>query len=155
MKEEIRLKVNGKEHRVEVDPETPLLYVLRNQLALNGPKYGCGLEQCGACMVLMDGKADPSCKIPVVDVVEMEITTLEGLISENGDLHPLQKAFVEEQAAQCGFCLNGMLISGAWLLKENPNPDREAINNKLKRVLCRCGTHTRIIKAIQTAGKLK
>jgi nicotinate dehydrogenase subunit A len=155
MKEELSLKVNGKEHRVEVDPETPLLYVLRNQLALNGPKYGCGLEQCGACMVLMDGKADPSCKIPVSKVIDKEITTLEGLISENGDLHPLQKAFVEEQAAQCGFCLNGMLISGAWLLKENPNPDREAINNKLKRVLCRCGTHTRIIKAIQTAGKLK
>lgn len=155
MKEEVSLKVNGKEHRVKVDPETPLLYVLRNQLALNGPKYGCGLEQCGACMVLMDGKADPSCKIPVADVLDREIITLEGLISENGALHPLQEAFVKEQAAQCGFCLNGMLISGAWLLRENPNPDREAINDKLKRVLCRCGTHTRIIKAIQTAAKPK
>lgn len=155
MKEELRLTVNGKKHRVEIDPETPLLYVLRNQLALNGPKYGCGLEQCGACMVLMDGKADPSCKIPVIEVVNKEITTLEGLISENGDLHPLQEAFVQEQAAQCGFCLNGMLISGAWLLQENSNPDRDAINEKLKRVLCRCGTHTRVIKAIQTAAKTK
>ncbi|WP_037317299.1 (2Fe-2S)-binding protein [Salegentibacter sp. Hel_I_6] len=155
MKEELSLKVNAKEYRVNVDPETPLLYVLRNELELNGPKYGCGLEQCGACMVLMDGKADPSCKIPVADVVGMEITTLEGLTSENGDLHPLQEAFVAEQAAQCGFCLNGMLISGAWLLNENPNPDRAAINEKLKRVLCRCGTHTRIIRAIQAAAIAK
>src|SRR5438067_7935070 len=107
----IQLQVNGKMHTVEVDPQTPLLYVLRNQLALNGPKYGCGLQQCGACMVLLDGKAQTSCMTPVSTVKEQAVTTLEGLSQKNNKLHPVQEAFVQEQAAQCGYCLNGMVIT--------------------------------------------
>ena len=152
--EKISLNVNSQNYTVETDPETPLLYILRNELQLNGPKYGCGYEQCGACMVLLDDKAYPSCKIPVKDVQKKNIKTLKSL-EDNGKLHPVQQAFVEEQAAQCGFCLNGMLISAVSLLKENSNPDRTAINEGLKRVLCRCGTHTRFIKAIEKAASKK
>lgn len=153
MKEKIQLKVNGKEHQVDVDPSTPLLYVLRNNLELNGPKYGCGLQQCGACMVLLDGEATPSCRIPVSAMKKIEIITLEGLQKETENLHPVQEAFYEEQAAQCGFCLNGMVISTVALLEKNSNPDRNEILQGLERVLCRCGTHSRIIKAVQIAGK--
>ncbi|HSI71200.1 MAG TPA: (2Fe-2S)-binding protein [Gillisia sp.] len=152
MKEKINLKVNGKEHSVEVDPSTPLLYVLRNNLELNGPKYGCGLQQCGSCMVLLNGEATPSCRIPVSAMKDMEIVTLEGLQKETGELHSVQEAFYEEQAAQCGFCLNGMVISTVALLEKNSNPDRGEILEGLERVLCRCGTHSRIIKAVETAG---
>ncbi len=152
--EKISLNVNSRNYTLDTDPETPLLYILRNELQLNGPKYGCGYEQCGACMVLLDGRAYPSCKIPVKDVQEMDIKTLK-ILEDNGKLHPVQEAFVEEQAAQCGFCLNGMLISAVSLLKENSNPDRLAINEGLKRVLCRCGTHTRFIKAIEKAASKK
>lgn len=153
MKARISLRVNGQRHALEVDPATPLLYVLRNELALNGPKFGCGLEQCGACMVLIDGRADPSCRIPVSAVTEASITTLEGLSGVDGELHPVQAAFVEEQAAQCGYCLNGMVMSAVALLEAHPDPDRPAINEGLHRALCRCGTHTRIIRAVQAAAE--
>lgn len=151
MKEEITLQINGASKTVNVDPATPLLYVLRNNLELNGPKYGCGLEQCGACMVLLDGDALPSCRIPVSEVKDYKITSLEGLIKENGELHPLQQSFYQEQAAQCGFCLNGVIISAAALLKENPTPNRAEINTGMERVICRCGTHSRFIRAINAA----
>ncbi|QYA24570.1 (2Fe-2S)-binding protein [Gramella sp. MT6] len=152
--EKISLKVNSVTYDLEIDPETPLLYVLRNQMELNGPKYGCGYEQCGACLVLLDGKAYPSCKIPVRDVQNVAIRTLKDLQDDN-KLHPVQEAFAEEQAAQCGYCLNGILISSFSLLNENPNPDRAAINEGLKRVLCRCGTYSRFIKAVEKAASRK
>jgi len=144
--------VNGKLHTIQVDPSTPLLYVLRNQLALNGPKYGCGLQQCGACMVLLNGKAEPSCMLPVAAVTNKKIITLEGLVQPDNTLHPVQEAFVHEQAAQCGYCMNGMVISAVALLQENPNPDEAAIRAGLQRALCRCGTQSRIIKAVKRAG---
>lgn len=148
----ITIRVNSRTYDLNVDPETPLLYILRNQLELNGPKYGCGLEQCGACMVLLNGEAYPSCKIHVKDVQDTDIKTLESLSEGEGNLHPVQEAFIEEQAAQCGYCVNGMLISAVALLDKNPKPDREAINEGLKRVLCRCGTHSRFIKAVIRAA---
>lgn len=153
MKENLSIKVNGKRHTVEVDPSTPLLYVLRNQLELNGPKYGCGLEQCGSCMVLLGNEAKPSCRIPVASVTDKEITTLSGLINEDGSLHPVQQAFVQEQTPQCGYCLNGMIISTVALLKENPHPDDNAIREGLQQVLCRCGTHTRVMKSVRVAAE--
>lgn len=153
MKEQISLQVNGQSRTVEVDPTTPLLYVLRNQLALNGPKYGCGLEQCGACMVLVDGQARPSCRLPVSAVTEASITTLEGLTGADGELHPVQEAFVQEQAAQCGYCLNGMVMSAVALLDEHSDPDRDAINEGMRLNLCRCGTHTRFIRAVKAAAE--
>lgn len=149
----ITLRINGKSQNVQTDPDTPLLYVLRNQLALNGPKYGCGLEQCGACMVLLDGKATPSCRLPVAVVQDKEITTLEGLARENGDLHPVQYAFVQEQAAQCGYCTNGMVMAAVSLLNENSNPDEPAIRTALQRNLCRCCIQARVIRAVQSAAK--
>lgn len=151
MKVPIVLKVNGAAHTVTIDPATPLLYVLRNQLALNGPKYGCGLQQCGACMVLLNEKAQPSCMTPVSSLEGINITTLEGL-SQHNKLHPVQEAFVQEQAAQCGYCLNGMVITAVALLKENPNPDASAIREGMYRSLCRCGSHARIIRAIKRAA---
>lgn len=153
MKREISLNVNGKHHTILVDPGTPLLYVLRNSLELNGPKFGCGLEQCGACMVLLDGEAHPSCRITVASVTSRKIVTLEGLEGENGEMHPVKQAFYEEQAAQCGFCLNGMVMATVALLQEHPAPGPAEINSGLDRVLCRCGTHTRIVKAVTTAAK--
>jgi nicotinate dehydrogenase subunit A len=148
----IQLQVNGQKHTVEVDPSTPLLYVLRNQLALNGPKYGCGLQQCGSCMVLLDGKAEPSCMIPVDSIKNKKITTLEGIAPGTDTLHPVQEAFVTEQAAQCGYCLNGMVMQAYALLEENPKPDDTAIRNALQRSLCRCGTYARIVKAVKRAS---
>lgn len=153
MKKKIALTVNGNPYTVEVEPDTPLLYVLRNHLELNGPKYGCGLEQCGACLVLLDGKASPSCRIPVAATAHQSITTLKGLIDDDGTLHPVQQAFEQEQTAQCGYCLNGMIISAVALLKENPQPDEAAIREGMQRVLCRCGTHTRVIRAVRTAAE--
>lgn len=149
----ITLRVNGKSQNVQADPDTPLLYVLRNQLTLNGPKFGCGLGQCGACMVLLDGKAAPSCLLSVAAVQDKEIITLEGLAQENGDLHPIQNAFVQEQAAQCGYCTNGMVMASVALLNENPNPDESAIRTALQRNLCRCSVQARVIKAVQAAAK--
>ena len=152
MKESVVLRVNGRSHTIEIDPSTPLLYVLRNQLELNGPKYGCGLQQCGACMVLLDGKAQPSCMITVKSAKDHTITTLEGISESDDSLHPVQKAFIDEQAAQCGYCLNGMVISSVSLLNQNPNLDDEAIREGLQRNLCRCGSHSRIIKAVKRAA---
>ncbi|NJY62793.1 (2Fe-2S)-binding protein [Salinimicrobium sp. CDJ15-81-2] len=154
MKTLITLRVNGKEHEVNVDPQTPLLYVLRNNLGLNGPKFGCGLSQCGACMVLFDGKANPSCLMAVERAAEMEITTLEGLVDENGNLHKVQQAFIDEQAAQCGYCLNGLVIASVGLLNENPNPSNEDIQAGLYRNICRCGVHARVIRAVKKASSV-
>ena len=152
MKETVQLDVNGRTLTVETDPETPLLYVLRNDLKLNGPKFGCGLEQCGACMVLIDGKANKTCLLPVKNVVGKKIVTLEGIATEAG-LHPVQQAFINEQAAQCGYCLNGMIISAVSMLKKNPAPDRKSIGFLMKGVLCRCGTYARFLRAIESASK--
>ena len=152
--EEISLRVNGKKHAVRLDdPSTPLLYVLRNQLELNGPKYGCGLEQCGSCMVLIDGKATPTCRVPASAVADKNIITLEGLVDENDTLHPVQQAFVEQQAAQCGYCLNGMVISAVALLEENSSPDDAAIREGMERVLCRCSVQPRVMQAIRSAAQ--
>lgn len=149
----IQLQVNYQTHTVEVDPSTPLLYVLRNQLALNGPKYGCGVQQCGACMVLIDGKAQPSCMLPVDAVKKQHIITLEGIAAGFDNFHPVQEAFVTEQAAQCGYCLNGMVMQACALLEENPKPDDTAIRNALQRSLCRCGTYARIVRAVKRASE--
>ena len=147
------LHVNGKEYEVEVDPNTPLLYVLRNHLNLNGPKFGCGLSQCGACMVLINGKSVTSCTLPIKNVLESEITTLEGLVGKNGELHKVQKAFIEEQAAQCGYCLNGLIIASTALLNVNDKPTDSQIRRKLNHNICRCGVHSRAIEAVKKASK--
>jgi len=147
------LHINGSEKVVDTEPDTPLLYVLRDYLELNGPKFGCGLSQCGSCMVLVDGNAVTSCIRPVASVGDSKVVTLEGLTSKSGDLHPVQQAFVQEQAAQCGYCLNGMVMTSVGLLNRNTNPDEGEIKEALRMNLCRCGTHTRIIKAIKRAAK--
>ncbi|MDM8177336.1 MULTISPECIES: (2Fe-2S)-binding protein [Olivibacter] len=147
----INLKVNGKNYSLRVGPETPLLYVLRNNLQLNGPKYGCGVERCGSCMVLIDGIAMPSCKRPCHSLADSSITTLEG-ISQGEQLDTIQEAFIKEQAAQCGYCLNGMIIASKALLQKNSNPTDEEIRIALQRVLCRCGSHNRIMRAIRRAS---
>ncbi|GAA4306689.1 (2Fe-2S)-binding protein [Compostibacter hankyongensis] len=149
----IQLRVNGKDHTVKADPSTPLLYILRNHLQLNGPRFGCGLQQCGACMVLLDGKAAFSCMMPVDRVKGRALTTLEGLAGPGGSLHPVQEAFVQEQAAQCGYCLNGMVMSAVSLLSENPSPDDAAIRRGMEPVLCRCGTQARILRAVKRAAE--
>ena len=151
MKETLTLKVNGTSHTLNIDPATPLLYVLRNQLELNGPKYGCGLQQCGACMVLLDGRAQPSCMITVKSAKDHDIITLEALSTENA-WRAVLEAFSSEQAAQCGYCLNGMVMSAISLLNENPKPDDKEIREGLQRNICRCGTHSRIIKAVKKAA---
>lgn len=144
------LTVNGEEHTVEAEAESPLLYALRYQLELNGPKFGCGLAQCGACTVLVDGRAIRSCQTPIGDVADTEITTLEGLA--DGDAPgPVQQAFIDEQAAQCGFCINGMVMTTQALLNENPEPTDDDIRAALAGNLCRCGTHVRIIRAARRA----
>ncbi len=148
----ISLEVNGKTYAVDVSPDTPLLYVLRNDLELNGPKFGCGLGQCGACTVIMDGNAVLSCVMPVEQAVGHKILTLEGLGSAEKP-HPIQKAFIEEQAAQCGYCINGMIMRSKALLDRTPNPTDEQIRSALARNLCRCGTHLDIIRAIRRAAK--
>ncbi|TCC99895.1 (2Fe-2S)-binding protein [Pedobacter psychroterrae] len=145
------LNVNGQTHRLDIDPATPLLYVLRNQLYLNGPKFGCGMQQCGACMVLIDGKAQYSCTMPVSLAEKKLITTLEGLASTQGKLHPVQQSFLDEQAAQCGYCLNGMVISAVGLLNTSVHLDDAAIKKGMQRVLCRCGSQARVMRAIKRA----
>ncbi len=152
------ITVNGKQHEVQATPDTPLLYVLRNELGLNAPQFGCGLEQCGACKVLIGSKAQPTCKLPVSEVAG-PITTLEGLITAEDApspmaLHPVQRAFIAEQAAQCGFCINGMMIETAALLWKNPHPTEEQIREALEGNLCRCGTHLRIIRAVKRAAEI-
>ena len=150
----ISLKVNGKTQVVDVDPETPLLYVLRNDLQLNGPKFGCGLSQCGACTVIMNGNAIRSCVTLVSDVQNQPVTTLEGLGSTK-KMHKIQQAFVDEQAVQCGYCINGMIMTSKALLDKNPKPSDSQIKEALAGNLCRCGTHTRILRAVKRASGQK
>jgi nicotinate dehydrogenase subunit A len=150
----LSLTVNGHARRVDVDSDTPLLYVLRDDLGLKGPRFGCGLGQCGACTVIIDGNAVRSCVYPATAAAGHKIVTLEGLGSAEKP-NPLQKAFIEEQAAQCGYCMNGMVMQAQALLYKNPNPSEDDIKAELANNLCRCGTHTRIVKAIQRAAKEK
>lgn len=146
------IKVNGTTSSVDVEASTPLLYVLRNDLELSGPRFGCGLGQCGACTVLMNGMPVRSCVTPVSAAVGNDITTLEGLGSAENP-HPVQAAFIAEQAAQCGYCANGMIMSAAALLDRNASPTTQEIREALDGYLCRCGTHTRIIKAVRRAAE--
>ena len=148
----MRIRVNGTDHDVTAEPDTPLLYVLRNELSLNGPKFGCGLGQCGACTVLVDGEARRACVVQTSTVVGKSVTTLEGLGTPDRP-HPLQQAFIDEQAAQCGYCVNGMIMRGAALLARNPRPTRNDITTALSSNLCRCGTHMRIVRAIARAAE--
>ena len=147
----ISLKVNGRSRVVDTDPSTPLLYVLRDDLGLNGPKFGCGLSQCGCCTVMLEGNAVRSCSIAVSNAQNRNITTLEGLGSVARP-HRLQKAFIEEQAAQCGYCMNGMIMNAKALLDKNPHPTEPEIRCALDGILCRCGSHLRVIRAIQRAA---
>ena len=152
MTKAIKLRVNGETYRLDTDPDAPLLQILRNDLGLKAAKFGCGLEQCGACKVLIDGQAAPSCATPVSAVGDAKITTLEGL-GTPADLHPLQRAFIAEQAAQCGYCSAGLIIAAKALLDDNPQPTRRDICRALDVHICRCGTHNRIIRAIQRAAQ--
>jgi nicotinate dehydrogenase subunit A len=148
----VSLTVNGGRHTSAAAPDTPLLYVLRNDLGLNSAKYGCGIAQCGACTVLLDGQAIRSCVYPASAAAQGKITTLEGL-GTTDKLHALQKAFIEEQAAQCGYCISGMIMSAKALLDRVRNPGEAEIREAMAGNLCRCGTHTRILRAIQRAAK--
>ncbi len=147
----ITLKVNGGTHTVDVDPTTPLLYILRNDLNLQGPHFGCGLGQCGACTVILNGAAVRSCILPV-SAVRGEITTLEGL-SRNGQLHPLQQAWIDEQAPQCGFCQNGQIMTAKVMLDKNPHPTDAQIRDTMNNTLCRCMSYNRVQAAIKRAAK--
>ena len=146
------LNVNGVARTVSVDSGTPLLYVLRNDFELNGPRFGCGLSQCGACTVLLDGKATRSCVLPVDAAADKKVTTLEGL-GTGATLHPLQGAFIAEQAAQCGYCANGMIMTAKALLDRVPRPTEAQVRKALGANLCRCGTHNRIVRAVLRASK--
>jgi aerobic-type carbon monoxide dehydrogenase small subunit (CoxS/CutS family) len=158
----IKLLVNGKEHRIAATPDTPLLYVLRHDLKLNGPMFGCGLQQCGACSVLLDKKQIRSCVTPVAGVEGRSITTLEGLPAQwaarkgvplkEGMLHPIQQAWIDEQVFQCGYCQNGMMIQAVDLLEKHSRPSEALIKSALNGHLCRCGTHMRILKAVKRAS---
>jgi aerobic-type carbon monoxide dehydrogenase small subunit (CoxS/CutS family) len=143
----VKLRVNGANHEVDVDPATPLLYVLRNDLDLHGPRFGCGVGQCSVCTVIIDGTATRSCITPV-SAVKGEITTLEGL-AKNGQLHPLQQAWIDEQAAQCGYCQNGQILTAKALLDRNPNPSDAEIRTAMEGALCRCMTYYRVQAAIR------
>ncbi len=144
------LRINGKQHEVDVDPDTPMLWVLRDHLSLVGTKYGCGIAQCGACTVHLDGVAARSCSIPISTVADKTITTIEGL-SEDGD-HPLQKAWIEHDVPQCGYCQAGQIMNAAALLKDNPSPTDADIDAAMNGNICRCGTYLRIKAAIKTAA---
>ena len=148
----IELNVNGKKLRVEVEPDTPLLYVLRNDLNITGPKFGCGLAQCGACTVHVGADAVRSCVTPVSAVVGEKITTLEGLAPEGKALHAVQQAFIDEDAAQCGYCINGWIMTAAALLARNPKANDAEIRQGLAGLKCRCGTHMRILRAVKRAA---
>jgi nicotinate dehydrogenase subunit A len=147
----VRLTVNGAECAIEAEADTPLLYVLRNDLGLKGTRFGCGSGQCGACFVLVDGHPAPACDTPLWSVAGKHVTTVEGL-GKPGALHPLQDAFVAEQAAQCGYCTSGILISAAALLEKNPVPGESEVRAALDRNLCRCGSHNRMVKAVLRAA---
>lgn len=148
----ISLTVNGTSHTVDVEPSTPLLYVLRNDLDLRGPRFGCGLGQCGACTVIVKGEAVRSCVRPVSSVAGEEITTLEGL-AVNGKLHPVQQAWIDEQVPQCGFCQNGQILTAKALLDRNPNPSDQEIRQAMDRTLCRCMTYYRVQAAIKRVAR--
>ena len=159
----LAIRVNGRRHAVQAARDTPLLYVLRNELKLHGPRFGCGLAQCGACSVLVDGKEIRSCVTPVAGVAGKDVTTLEGLpalyakqkgMSKAPELHPLQQAWIDEQVPHCGYCQNGMMITAADLLKRTPRPTETQIRSFMNGHLCRCGTYPRIIKAINRAAKV-
>jgi nicotinate dehydrogenase subunit A len=147
----LRIRVNGTAHDVSAEPDTPLLYVLRNELSLNGPKFGCGLGQCGACTVHVDGAPRRSCVTAVSAVAGKDVVTLEGLGTPERP-HPLQQAFIDEQAAQCGYCINGMIMRAAALLARTPRPSRNEVLSAMDANLCRCGTHMRILRAIERAA---
>ena len=151
MPQTITLNVNGRDQTVAVEPDSMLLYALRDNLELHGPRFGCGLSECGACTVIMDGNAIRSCVTPVSAVGAGKITTLEGLGTIDKP-HPLQTAFIEEQAAQCGYCINGMIMTAKALLDRTPHPSRDDIKQALDGNLCRCGTHMRIARAIERAA---
>ena len=154
MAQQIALSVNGQSVQLTVDdPEMPLLYALRNDLELRGPRFGCGLGQCGACTILVDGEAVRSCQLPVAGVGGGKITTLEGLGTVDKP-HRLQQAFIDEQAVQCGYCINGMIMQAAALLAANAKPSADEIKQALAENLCRCGTHTRVVRAIQRAAAI-
>ena len=146
------LNVNGKDHSVDAEPDSMLLYALRNDLKLHGPKFGCGLSECGACTIIMDGSAIRSCVTPVSAAQGKKITTLEGLGTPEKP-HPLQQAFIDEQAAQCAYCINGIIMTAKAFLDRNPKPSRDDIKQALNGNLCRCGTHMRIVRAIERAAK--
>jgi nicotinate dehydrogenase subunit A len=151
---EITLKVNGRQHLLTVDPETPLLFVLNDELRLRGPRFGCGMAQCGACTVIMRGQVVRSCVMPVSAVGEHEITTLEGLGTPEHP-HPIQQAFLEEGAAQCGFCLSGVILTAKCVLDAKPEASDQEIRDALGGVLCRCFTHTRMLRAIRKYAEAK
>lgn len=147
-----KLKINGQVHEVDADPRCPLLYVLRDDLEMNNPRFGCGLGQCGACTVLVDGRAMRSCTLPLARATGREITTLEGLAT--GDKpHPVQAAFIAEQTFQCGYCLNGWVLTTKALLDQNPNPSDAEIRAALESLVCRCGSHVRILAAVRRAAE--
>jgi len=148
---QISLKVNGKAQVIDADADMPLLYALRNDLQLNGPKFGCGLAQCGACTVIMDGNATRSCVTPLSTAQNKSVTTLEGLGSTK-KMHRIQQAFVDEQAVQCGYCINGMIMTTKALLDKNPKPTDRQIKEALAGNLCRCGTHVRILRGVKRAS---
>jgi aerobic-type carbon monoxide dehydrogenase small subunit (CoxS/CutS family) len=152
MEETIRFELNGKKTEIQIDPKLTLLWVLRTQFGLTGTKYGCGIGFCGACTVLIDKKPVRSCSVAVSEVAGKKVITIEGL-AVNGNLHPVQKAFVEHDALQCGYCTPGMIMNAVALLKKNPDPTEQEILKGMEDNLCRCGTHIRVVKAVQKAAK--
>ncbi|QDV35872.1 (2Fe-2S)-binding protein [Tautonia plasticadhaerens] len=148
----LEFRVNGTPRRIPAEPERPLLGVLRDELGLTGSKYGCGEGQCGACTVLIDGTATRSCVVRLGNVADREITTIEGLESDDGTLHPVQQAFLDCDALQCGYCTPGMIVASAALLAEEPEPTRERVVDALRRNVCRCGTYARILDAVALAA---
>ncbi|MGH7039348.1 MAG: (2Fe-2S)-binding protein [Stellaceae bacterium] len=152
MSQQLILHVNGEQRSVTIAPDTPLLYVLRDDLGLHGPKFGCGLGECGACTVILNGVATRSCVTPAAATEGAQIVTLEGLGTIDKP-HPVQKAFIDEQAAQCGYCINGMIMTAAAFLEREPHPTRAAIITALNNNLCRCGTHMRIVRAVERAAR--
>jgi nicotinate dehydrogenase subunit A len=146
------LKINGQSHTIDVEPDCPLLYVLRDNLAMNNPRFGCGLGQCGACTVLLDNRAVRSCTLPVFAAAGKEIVTLEGLGTQ-GNPHPVQAAFIQEQAFQCGYCLNGWVLTAKALLDKNPHPSDEEMRTAFESLICRCGSHVRIFAAVRHAAE--
>ena len=149
----VNLKVNGSSQTVDVEPETPLLYILRNDLGLYGPRFGCGLGQCGACTVMIEGEPIRSCIWPVGSAEDLEITTLEGIGTPENP-HPIQKAWIDTQAVQCGFCMNGHMMYAKALLDRNPNPTEAEIREALADILCRCGTYYRVLQAVKRASEI-